>query len=251
MRWLLETDPTRRPSIQQVLCHPAIASKVTELQMLFPSNQTSNAQSNNPHKQYISEKPQRYPASQPNLNYPPNRVYQSSIPSTGIQTPQIKKKNSILSRVETTTSRKDSKQNVSMSEIEKLKNKAYLSQKNEKANILPAESRGINMRGNPANSRGNIASPVPQKKNVYNIGNAVGFGEVKQRNFIKKADRKYTNRVIVEGRQRTITDKSQKTQNDIDKSINDRKERINQLLSLYGKPKDGAKCNFFILSFDS
>ena len=34
--WLLQTDPNRRPSIDQVLTHPAIASKVKEFQILHP-----------------------------------------------------------------------------------------------------------------------------------------------------------------------------------------------------------------------
>jgi serine/threonine protein kinase len=37
---LLQTDPNRRPSIEQVLLHPAIAAKVQEFQMLYPQSQS-------------------------------------------------------------------------------------------------------------------------------------------------------------------------------------------------------------------
>lgn len=248
--WLLETDPQRRPSIQQVLCHPCIASKVTELQMLFPSNQMAPKKKSSLQKQYISEKPQRFPNSQPSLGYSNSRVYKSSVPSVSLQTPQVKKVQRV-GKEDASYKRNSSNKNVSISEIEKMKKNAYLSQKKQNIsvpNMLPSESRGINMRGKGSNSRVNMASPVPQKKNMYGVNQekSVGFGEMKQRNFIKKVDRKYTSRVVVEGRARVKTEVSKKAKTGIDKSINDRKERINQLLSLYGKPKDTPKCSIFV-----
>ena len=76
--WLLQTEPSKRPDINQVLTHPAIVQKVRELEILYPtpsSIKTKSSSGLGPNKPMLpvtkrkSVLIQKFDVAQPQLNH--------------------------------------------------------------------------------------------------------------------------------------------------------------------------------------
>ena len=228
--WLLQTDPNRRPSIQQVLTHVAIADKVRELQMLYPScvnpqiKRKDLAKPNKPvlplqSKRGVVQKDLR---SMQNLKKKPQQNMKSSKNSDHERASMLPRKVSALNQIET------SQTNflVSVGEIEKLKQltKANRVEITPRPNMLPVENL-------------KKYSKLPQSPSIHIKATSFLKGKKGQDNAVTRIEGKPT-----QATNNVIDQKSlhASPKVNINESINSRKERINQLLSYYGKSKENS-----------
>lgn len=217
--WLLQTDPNRRPSIEQVLTHPAIITKVKEFQILHPCPipQRSKKRFGQPKAAPVLPVNEKKTGQKIKIDMRPGA--KKIIRKKSVSTSDVGKKEKKFEKQEKRVSTRASIRNmenkqksennemkVSIGDIEKLKKKAKEKQ----------------LQGTP---RPNRLITVNESVNNNNYS--------ENRKMFKKKD---------ETPDQTHTIQSQIKDDkkvDINQSINSRKERINQLLSRYGKNKEG------------
>ena len=220
--WLLQTDPNRRPSIDQVLTHPAISSKVKEFQILHPcpTPQRSKAK---------FTQPKAAPALP--VNEKKTSIYRDSkavnkvrmdmrpkvkniVRTRTVSTSEINQKseNKTPHRISLGKIQEQNQMKGSIGEIEKLKRIAKgKDQHTPRPNYIPVEN---NNKNEPHEYSGN-------------------------RKMFKKKEENSIKTHTIQSHTKDVSSSNV----DINESINSRKDRINQLLSRYGKNKEG-KHNF-------
>jgi hypothetical protein len=229
--WLLQTDPNRRPSIEQVLSHPAIVGKVQEFQMLYPASLPKRP------RQRFGQKPEEpaLPVNEKRVsmmkeikNKPKINMRPTGHPNSLVSLDQLKEKQKKASLINEAKSRESKREKYpsSMSQLEHKKNN-----QNNKIKVSIGEIGQIkaNIRTQNAETpRPNFSSKNSQRKSEPRdiISNNKCFMKKNEDN----QDQKTTE----------IVNHNEEKQNiDINESISSRKERITQLLARYGKNKEG------------
>lgn len=238
--WLLQTDPNRRPSIEQVLTHPAIAAKVKEFQMLYPDS--------------LPKRPKT------RLGQAPKSTV---LPVNGKRSSMIKEVNR--------------KPRVEMRPIGQKQTQALGAKQEEGRHVLPKVTPGVDVKkGGRAlgenGQRGNFSKKAIRSKQSLNeseseidklkrlakekrivagtskplsvVSETRGGSQLeiaRMKCFAKKSqEKKPSLGVRVKSRTKVGKPETRERRLDIDQSINSRKERISQLLSRYGKNKDSG-----------
>jgi hypothetical protein len=220
--WLLQTDPNRRPSIEQVLTHPAILNKVQEFQMLYPASLPTRPKQrfgqpqkspilpvNDKRVSIVKEKKKKI-NMRPSLNQKSmSSVNQGKERHVGNEVVMEKKKENLPGSMGQLNNAQKREGKVSLKEINEIKKETRGGKKVE----TPRPSVGVEVGKREVETREVISSKCFMKKSENEgkaeISNVNAHEEMKNKNL------------------------------DINESISSRKERINQLLSRYGKNKDG------------
>ena len=248
---LLQTDPNRRPAIEQVLQHPAISSKVKEFQMLYPDSAhlRPKARFGQPQKapllpvnpkrpSVIKESGQAVTKIKTKVNMRPvTKPAQSGASkfrhdiivrkhSSSTSEIQEQQKHAVNSRVNNPVSLGN------LNQVGVAKHDRSNLGKNEKHNVSLGEIERLKM---VAKGGGLQATPRPNLPVVTESGGGererAKREALQKKCFAKKDNRGANVDVLEENRGREV---------DINQSINSRKEKIDQLLSRYGKAKEGT-----------
>ena len=213
MGWLLQTDPEKRPNIDQVLTHPAIQVKVKELQVLYPAPLSTNIRRLHKNKNGntilpISEKKSGIQKDVKMIKS--NKAGNNTVTSINMK-PKVEEPDK--------SKFSSNKRKNSISDIEKLKKLTQNKNLNgtPRPNMLPAES--------PKDYRSSSKQLLNENKVTSFKKNNQGMNDKSNENYSskrKESDSKlYTNQ-----------------------SINSRTDRINKLLSHYGKHSETPKSKY-------